>query len=105
MGNFQDFHLRYQWNFALIVIIAGILLSFAGAAGSSERSIDIYSKVHPQTAPKASLVRLPGIGNVLADRIIEYRKKQNLETLKQLDNVYGIGPVTIEKISEYTEFE
>ncbi|AQQ08892.1 comEA protein [Sedimentisphaera cyanobacteriorum] len=105
MNTSQDFHLQYQWNFALLVIIAGVLWSISLLVWQDESRIEIYSKVQPQTAPKASLVRLPGIGSTLAERIIEYRKNQNLESLEQLDNVYGIGPVTIEKISEYTEFE
>ena len=50
-------------------------------------------------ADKEGLMELPGIGKVLADRIIEYRERHGkFKRLEELKAVNGIGDKTIEKI-------
>jgi len=44
------------------------------------------------------LARIPGIGNVLAQRIIEARP---FKTVDELKRVSGIGPATLEEIREF----
>ena len=49
-----------------------------------------------------SLVTLPGIGNSIASRIIEYREKYgNFVNLDELKNVKGIGEKKFNKIKPY----
>lgn len=52
-------------------------------------------------ANATELQMLPGIGQVLADRIIEYRmEKGNFNTVEDLKNVSGIGDKKFEDIKE-----
>lgn len=52
------------------------------------------------------LQRLPGIGPVLAGRIIDQRSKEGqFRTLDDLDNVPGIGPILLENIKPFIVFE
>ena len=58
--------------------------------------------VNINTATKEELMRVPGIGEVYADRIIAYREQYgNFETLNELTNIKGIGEKRLEKWSTY----
>lgn len=53
------------------------------------------------TALVEELVRLPGIGPVLAGRIVAYRKEHGpFSSIDELIAVSGIGPVVLEEIRE-----
>jgi competence ComEA-like helix-hairpin-helix protein len=54
--------------------------------------------VNVNTASKAELELLPGIGPAMADRIIEARAKQRFADFDDLDKVRGIGPKLLEKL-------
>ncbi|MBR9991363.1 MAG: helix-hairpin-helix domain-containing protein [Gemmatimonadetes bacterium] len=47
--------------------------------------------IDPNTAPAADLVRLPGVGPSLAERIIEERERAQFRYLEDLTRVRGIG--------------
>ncbi len=55
----------------------------------------------PNTAPVDSLELLPGIGRVLADRIVEYRLHSSFATEIDITEVKGIGPKLFERIRPY----
>ena len=63
------------------------------------------ASVNPNTASKLELMRLPGVGEVLAMRIIEARERGAYQTPADLLRVGGIGKHTAEKISPYLSFE
>jgi len=67
---------------------------------------DSQDKVNPNTASAQELTVLPGIGDVLAARIVTYREEhgpfQTLDTLKQ---VSGIGDKLLQKIQGLIELE
>ena len=63
------------------------------------------ASVNPNTASKLELMRLPGVGEVLAMRIIEARERWAYQTPADLLRVAGIGKHTAEKISPYLSFE
>lgn len=73
--------------------------------------IELEGRINPNYAPQASLARLPGIGKVRAGAIIAYREKfRDNETrpfsdCNDLQKVKGIGPKTVENISEWLKFE
>lgn len=55
----------------------------------------------PNTAPADSLELLPGIGRVLADRIVEYRQHHRFNREVDLTEVSGIGPKMFERLRPY----
>jgi competence ComEA-like helix-hairpin-helix protein len=75
--------------------------------------IELESRINPNDAPAASLVRLPGIGITRALAIVAYRQdfsKQNannpaFRNCDDLQKVKGIGPKTIQNMSEWLKFE
>lgn len=57
--------------------------------------------VDPNTSPVDSLELLPGIGPVLAERIVAYRQHGRFESAVDITNVKGIGPRLYEQIKPY----
>lgn len=55
----------------------------------------------PNTAPADSLELLPGIGRVLADRIVEYRATHRFKSEIDITEVKGIGAKLFEQIRPY----
>jgi competence ComEA-like helix-hairpin-helix protein len=89
---------------------ASNLLPFGSAFGECE--IELESRINPNDAPVASLVRLPGIGMARAGAIVAYRefigKVGNSPAFRNCDDlqkVSGIGPKTVRNISEWLKFE
>ncbi len=63
-------------------------------------------KLNINRASLEQLTYLPGIGPVLAQRIIEYREeKGSFLTLSELKEIPGIGQVKFERIEEKTTLE
>jgi len=85
----------------------------AGESGSLRDEPQLESRVNPNDAPLESLVRLPGLGTGRAGAIVEYRKNFKskngkclaFEDCDDLLKVSGIGPKTVQSMSEWLEFE
>ena len=76
----------------------------ADTSVTSTQSDTLYSdgKVNINTASKEELIGLNGIGEVLADRIIEYREANGgYKDVRELTNVKGIGEKLLEKLLPY----
>lgn len=66
------------------------------------KEIYINGKLNINAAGKADLILLPGIGDTLADRIIEYRNDNGyFNELDELLLVDGMGDGKLAKIREY----
>jgi competence protein ComEA len=61
-------------------------------------------KLDLNRASAAELAELPGVGPVLANRIVSYRNEHGpFKTLDELDKVKGIGPKLLEKLRPLLE--
>ncbi len=77
--------------------------------------IELESRINPNDAPVASLVRLPGIGMARAGAIVAYRQRSQFvgidsnspafRNCNDLQKVSGIGPKTVQNINEWLKFE
>ncbi|SET40530.1 helix-hairpin-helix domain-containing protein [Geodermatophilus poikilotrophus] len=76
----------------------------AAAAGGTVGGTDAPSgagRVDLNAATAADLDALPGIGPVLAQRIVEHRERSGpFRSVEQLDDVPGIGPTTYAELAE-----
>ena len=65
---------------------------------------EIPANVDINTADKALLTELPGIGPVTADAILAYRQDNgNFKSLDELTKVKGIGDKTLVKLKPYLQ--
>ncbi len=61
----------------------------------------VPERININTASQAELETLPGIGAVIAQRIIAYRTEHGpFQSIEEIQNVPGIGPKTFEKIKD-----
>jgi len=71
--------------------------------GSDEERDDYRSllRIDLNHSPADSLELLPGIGPVLASRIVAYRDSSKFGAPEEILRINGIGPATYEKIKPY----
>ena len=62
------------------------------------KPLDADFKLDPNTAPRDELMRLPGIGEVLANRIIESRPYKTIDSITEVD---GIGQKKLQDLRPY----
>ncbi len=60
--------------------------------------------IDPNTAARDELMRLPGVGEVTAIRIMEEREEEKFQTVEDLRRVPGIGVKTAAKLAPYLIF-
>ncbi len=81
----------------LVVLFAILSLSLFGFSSSALAAVNL------NTATKAELESVKGVGPAKADAIIAYRAKTPFKSVDDLDNVKGFGKKSIDKIrSEVT---
>ena len=76
--------------------------TYVAAATPTATAMPAFPKLDLNTATAQELEALPGIGPVLARRIVEYRDRFGpFQKVEDLLAVRGIGPVLLEKIRPY----
>jgi hypothetical protein len=112
--DFTDRQLKFVGVLAILALIScGYLLvrkistparesaSFEVFIGENEKVFSGSFVLDPNTAPADSLELLPGIGPVLADRIVARREVKLFENEIDLVDVRGIGPRLYERLRPY----
>ncbi|MSU02884.1 helix-hairpin-helix domain-containing protein [Tissierella pigra] len=61
---------------------------------------DISDKININTCTKEALISLPGIGEVTASKIIEYRESTPFKNIEDIKSVSGIGEKKFQAIKE-----
>ncbi len=80
--------------------VAGSTNGTAGGGSTVAAPAQSGEKININTAGPAELDKLPGVGAVLADRIIQYRTEHGpFGSPEDLQKVSGIGPKIYEKMS------
>lgn len=78
-----------------------IIPSSKNSQGMDKESISNGNNlVNINTASKEELLKLPGIGEVTAEKIINYRDNNNFTKIEDLKNVNGIGMATYNKLKD-----
>jgi len=105
-----------QWTLAVLVAgcFSTILVNWAWQSAFRGGRIEIEKaerlaadfEVQLNEAQWPELTLLPGIGETLARRIVEYRDKHGpFQSVDQLEHVKGIGPKTMRRIRTYLRVE
>lgn len=81
-----------QLSRIFLSIVFLLALTFAAQPGFSANLIDLNK------ASKAELTELTGVGEVIAQRIVDYREQHPFKSVDELVEVNGIGPATLAKI-------
>jgi competence ComEA-like helix-hairpin-helix protein len=76
-----------------------------GKARASSRKPMLTGLVNPNTASVEQLRGLPGVGEAMAERIVEERANGAFKDLEDLQRVKGIGPKKAEKMRPWLRFD
>lgn len=69
---------------------------------TSNNSASISGKININTANASKLEELPGVGEAIAKKIIEYREYNgNFSSIEEIKNVSGIGESKFEKMKDF----
>ena len=79
----------------------GVYVWGATSSGSSDAGSGAIQVININTASQEELMTLPGIGEVTAKAIIDYRKTSPFSSIEDIKNVSGIGDSKYNRIKDY----
>ena len=79
----------------------GVYVWGGSSGGSSDSGSTVIQTVNINTATLDELKSLPGIGEVTAQAIIDYRKNTPFQSIEDIKNVTGIGDSKYNRIKDY----
>ena len=74
--------------------------STMSSSTSSSKLVNDNGKININTANKEELMSLPGIGEALANRILDYRQNNKFKSINDIMNVSGIGEKKFDSIKD-----
>jgi competence protein ComEA len=85
------------------IVAAAVALAFALLVGTADAAKPAPAgKVNINTASVQQLTTLPGVGEKLAARIVDYRQKNGgFKSASDLMNVQGVGEKNFARIQQY----
>ena len=105
-------------SFAFVISVCLAICCSFGITLNIEKNlgycgIELENRINPNDAPIESLVRLPGLGPGRAGAIVSYRDNFNIknagkpafQNCNDLEDVKGVGPKTVQNISEQLKFD
>ena len=109
---FSDETQSFSYLLACIICLSLALFFSLGIVvrNGDKPVLQLQTRINPNEATAASLVRLPQIGLTRAEKIIAYRQDNAgyepvFTCSEDLQKVKGIGPVIEAGLSEYLRFE
>jgi competence ComEA-like helix-hairpin-helix protein len=99
---------------AAVCFSCGFITNFGRDGSTFGRcEVKLEGRINPNQAPVESLIRLPDLGPGRAGAIVEYRENLNekeagspaFRNCNDLQKVKGIGPKTVQNISELLKFD
>lgn len=82
-------------------IVIPSIIEENNAEQNNQETYDIYTGlVNINTASKEQLMTVSGIGEVTAEKIIEYRKNKRFKKKEDIMNIKGIGNAKYEKLKD-----
>lgn len=99
-GYYYIFSIGEENDGELTVYNSGVGYSTTGEAASDSSD----GKININTASIESLQQIPGIGEVKAISLVEYREKNGgFKSIDEIKNISGIGDKTFEKLRDYID--
>ncbi len=88
--------------FGLVVLALLLFRGYGakiGARPTEQHRPAVAHRVDLNTADKAELLQLDGVGPAMADAILAHRRDRGpFQSVESLTDVHGIGPVTLDKL-------
>jgi competence protein ComEA len=89
---------------ALLAVHSYSCSRWASRPSDLERRPGLSYRIDLNQADRAELLQLPGLGETLVQRIEDYRRDRGrFQSVDQLREVQGIGPVTLERVRSWVQ--
>ena len=101
----------YRLTAVAALLTAAVFILNAAVDSRQPACVGEPERINPNTAPVASLVRLPGIGKARALDMVHFRQSNGngeesvFKTAQDLEAIKGIGPKTAEKLAPWLAFD